>query len=105
MQQLMRLETQLLNGLENDAGARAAVLGTLARPSFPLSKLFDEYQALTKDETAKLSPNQLRVWRNSHIRAVKELVDICGDKVVTELSDNDGLDYAEWQRNGSCARR
>lgn len=62
------------SGLESDARARAAVLSTQARPSFPLSKLFEEYQAITREETA--------IWRNSHIRTVKELEDVTGHKAV-----------------------
>lgn len=49
-------------------------MSTQARPSFPLSKLFEEYQAITREETA--------IWRNSHIRTVKELEDVTGHKAV-----------------------
>ncbi|MCK1590215.1 hypothetical protein [Bradyrhizobium sp. 169] len=69
--------------LRNDAAARAAVLGTQPRPSFQLSKLFEEYDGLVKDETKKFSPSQIRIWRNSRVRVVKELVDVVGDKPVT----------------------
>jgi hypothetical protein len=44
-----------------------------------LSKLFDEYEAATKDETKKFSPSQRRVWRNSRMRIVREPVDIVID--------------------------
>jgi integrase len=97
-QRLGRLETLLMAKLENDATARAAVLGTQPRPSFPISNVFVEYEAVIKEELKKFSPNQLRVWRNSRMRVVKELVDVTGDKPITELTDNDGLDYVEWWR-------
>jgi hypothetical protein len=74
-----RIEALLSRGLENDRGARTALPGAQPRPSFPLSKLFDEYEAATKDETKKFSPSQLRVWRNSRMRIVRELVDIVID--------------------------
>ena len=93
-----RLEALVAGRLENNATARAALLGTQPRPSFPVSKVFVECEAIIKEEIKKFSPNQLRVWRNSRIRVVKELVDITGDKPVTELTDNDGLDYVEWWR-------
>ncbi len=98
VQRLVRLETLLIGGLENDAGARAAVLGTQPRPSFPLSKLFEEYEAATSEETRKFSPNQLRVWRSGRKRVVRELIAVVGDKPVTELTEEDGLDYSEWWR-------
>ena len=95
---LERLESLLSARLENDATARAALLGTQPQPSILLSKVFVEYEELMSEEIAKFSPNQLKVWRNGRSRVVKELVDVTGDKPVTELSDEDGLDYVEWYR-------
>lgn len=60
--------------------------------------MFAEYEELMSEEIAKYSPNQLKICRNGRLRVVKELVDVTGDKPVTELSDNDGLDYVEWYR-------
>jgi hypothetical protein len=68
---------------------RGALLGTEKRPAFKLSKLFDEYEAATKDEVKDLSPNQLRVWRNGRKRAVVNFVEIVGDKPVNELTPDD----------------
>lgn len=101
---LERLEALLARNLQNDPGARAALLGTQPRPSFPLSKLFDEFEAATKDETQKFSRNQLRVWRGGRARVVRELVDVVGDKPVTELSENDGIDYSEVVAGAGCRR-
>lgn len=95
---LERLETLVSRNLENDAGARTAVLGMQPRPSFLLSKLFEEYEALTLDERKNFSRNQLRVWRGGRMRVVRELVDLIGDKPVTELTPDDGIDYSEWWR-------
>lgn len=75
-----RIEALLTRGLENDRGARAALLGTQPRPSFMLSKLYEEYEAATKIETQNFSPNQMRVWRGGRMRVVRELVDLVGDK-------------------------
>lgn len=95
---LERLEALVLNGVANDASARAALLGTEKRPPFMLSKLFVEYGAATKDETKDFSPSQLRVWRNGRERAVKELVQLIGDKPVTDVTADDGIDFCEWWR-------
>jgi integrase len=95
---LERLETLVERGLVNDAGARKAVLGTAERTGFLLSTLFTEYEAATKDETKDLSPDQLRIWRNGRMRAVENFVRLIGDKPVTEITDSDGMDYAEWWR-------
>jgi hypothetical protein len=45
-QRLDRLETLVQRGVADDAGARAALLGTEKRPVFRLSKLFEEYEAM-----------------------------------------------------------
>ena len=95
---LERLEALVERNLVNDAGARKAVLGTAERTGFLLSTLFTEYEAATKDETKDLSPDQLRIWRNGRMRAVENFVRLIGDKPVTEITENDGIDYAEWWR-------
>jgi integrase len=97
-QRLGRLEALVTHGVTKDATARAALLGTEKRPVFHLSKLFEEYESLTKDEVKGFSPNQLRIWRNSRMRAVENFVSVVGDKPVNELTEDDGIDYAEWWR-------
>jgi len=71
LKSLERLETLFLRNLENDSGARAALLGTQPRPSFQLSKLFEEYEAATQNERKNFSRNQSRVWRGSRMRVVR----------------------------------
>jgi hypothetical protein len=96
---LDRVEALVAKGLANDAGARAALLGTEKRPAFMLSKLFEEYEAATKDELKDLSPDQLRIWRNGRIRAVERFVEVVDDKPVNELTPDDAIDYCEWWRD------
>jgi integrase len=96
---LERLEALVAKGVANDAGARAALLGTQKRPALKLSKVFIEYEALTKNEVRDLSPDQLRIWRNGRIRAVERFVEVVGDKPVTELTPDDGITYCEWWRD------
>jgi hypothetical protein len=98
-ERLDRLETLVARGASNDSVARAALLGTVKRPAFPLSKLFEEYEAMTKDEVKDFSRNQLRVWRNSRIRAVENFVSVVADKPVNEVTVDDALDYTEWWRD------
>jgi integrase len=95
---LERLEALVVNGLTNDAGARAALLGLEKRPAFKLSKLFEEYEEATKGEVRDLSPDQLRIWRNGRIRAVERFVEVVGDKPIGEITSDDGIDYYDWWR-------
>lgn len=95
---LQRIEAMVANGLVGDSGVRTALLGTATRPSFMLSRLFEEFEMATKDEIKAFSPDQLRIWRNSHKRAVEQFVKVVGDKPMSELKPDDGIDYAEWWR-------
>jgi integrase len=96
---LERLETLVAKGMATDPGARAALLGTEKRPAVMVSKVFVEYEAITKNEVKDLSPDQLRIWRNGRLRAIERLVDVVGDKPVTELTQDDGITYCEWWRD------
>jgi integrase len=96
---LERLEALMAHGLANDPGARAAMLGTQKKPPLKLSKVFEEYEILTKDEVRDLSPDQLRIWRNGRMRAIERFVEVVGDKAVTELTDDDGITYCDWWRD------
>jgi len=96
---LERLETLVAKGLVDDRGARQALLGTAAPEGFSLSRLFDEYESITRHEIRDLSPDQLRIWGNSRKRAVAQFVDVIGDKPITEISSDDGLTYVEWWRD------
>ena len=98
-ERLERLETLVARGVANEPLARTALLGTAKRPVCSLSKLFEEYEALTKDEVKDFSPNQLRVWRNSRMRAVENFVSVVGNKPVNELTIDDAIDYADWWRD------
>lgn len=95
---LDRLETLVSKGLVQDAGARTALLGTEKVAGFPVSRLLEEYEAATKDETRGLSTDQMRIWRNSRRRAVAQFVKVVGDKPITEITESDGIDYTEWWR-------
>ncbi len=95
---LERLEALVAKGLVNDRSARDALLGTVPAPSFSLSRLFEEYESVTKDEVKDLSPDQLRIWRNGRVRAVAQFVNVVGDKPVADLTSADAVEYSEWWR-------
>jgi integrase len=96
---LERLEAIVANGLVNDPGARVALLGTEKRPAFKLSRLFEEYEELTKDEVRDLSPNQLRVFINGRKRALDDFISVVGDKLITDITNDDAIDFCEWWRD------
>jgi integrase len=96
---LQRLEFLVAKDLVNDAAAREAVLGLKKKPAFKVSKIFEEYEAETKDQVLDLSPDQLRIWRNARKRVVKSFAGVVGDKLITELSVDDALDFRNFWRD------
>src|SRR5690606_36073253 len=74
----------------------AAVLGGVEKPKLRLSSLFEEFEALSRAELAQMSPDQVRKWRNPKKRALKNLLDVVGDKAINELTRSDALDFRDW---------
>lgn len=98
-EQLARLETLVANDLVNDKEAREAVLGLKKKPVFKVSKIFEEYEVETKDQVLDLSPDQLRIWRNARKRVVNSFVGVVGDKLITELTIEDAIDFRNFWRD------
>jgi hypothetical protein len=87
---LERLEALVAKGVVDDLAALAALLGTERCSGFLVSKLFEEYQSLIADEMKSMSPNQLRVWRLGRARAVRQFVEVTGDKPITDITKPTG---------------
>jgi integrase len=95
---LERLEALVRKGVADQPVAAAAVLGTEKRPIPKLSDLFEEFEALVAEEIKDFSPEQRRIWRTARVRSVAQFVERVGDKPVTEVTEDDGLDYVDWWR-------
>jgi integrase len=98
-ERLERLETLVAKDLVNEKDARDAVLGLKKKPVFKVSKIFEEYEAETKDQVLDLSPDQLRIWRNARKRVVNSFVGVVGDKLITELTIEDAIDFRNFWRD------
>lgn len=57
-QTYQRLDALVDRGLENDPGARAALLGIHSQPALLLSTLLNDYETFTKEETQQFSPKR-----------------------------------------------
>jgi hypothetical protein len=93
---LQRLEKLVDNGLVEDKGARAALLGTEKKPSVRLSEVFPEFEHQTRLDVRDMSPNQLKRWKNGYILAITDFIDVVGDKGLDNLTHSDIRDYVEW---------
>lgn len=74
----------------------AAYLGGAVEPAITVTRALEIYWGLAKDKTFGKSEDQLRRWRNPRLKAVKNFVDVVGDKALHEISGEDMLDFRQW---------
>ena len=73
-------------------------MGGVDAPQITLTQALNLYWTLARDKTLGKSEDQLRRWRNPHLKAIRNLVAVIGDKPLAELSREDMLDFrAHWQ--------
>ena len=83
------------NGNLNSMEA-AALLGAVDVPSITVSAALEEYWGLTKDKILRKSKDQIRRWRNPKIKAVRNYIDVVGDKPIAEITREDMLTFRNW---------
>lgn len=81
---------------EPDMREAAALLGSVAEPQITVSRALELYWDLAKDKTIGKSEDQLRRWKNPRIKAVKNFIDVVGDKALPEIGADDMLDFRGW---------
>lgn len=79
-----------------DVAEAEAILGGAEPPGITLSKALDLFWTLAHDRTIGKSRDQLRVWKNARVKAIRNLINLVGDKPVSELSGDDMLDFRQW---------
>lgn len=79
-----------------NAVAAPAVLGTVEVPSMSVSEALAEYWALTPDRVRGKSADQKRRWENPRKKAVRNFIDVVGDRPVAALTRADFLDFRSW---------
>jgi integrase len=65
------------------------------KPAIPLKSLFERYQEMAEDELMHKSPNQCRVWRNTHSKALKNFISVTGNKLLRDITRNDALQFRD----------
>ncbi len=81
---------------EPDVREAAALLGSVSEPSITIGRALDLFWSLAADRTIGKSDDQLRRWKNPYIKAVKNLIDVIGDKALADISGDDMLDFRQW---------
>lgn len=74
----------------------AAVLGGAAEPAITVTRALELYWDFSRDKVIGKSKDQLRRWKNPRIKAIKNFVDVIGDKAISDISGDDMLDFRAW---------
>lgn len=77
-----------------------ALMGGVSAPPLTVTRALELYWSLVKDKTLGKSPDQLRRWENPRKKAVKNFVDVVGDKAIGDISGDDMLDFRQWWLQG-----
>lgn len=93
---LSRIELLEQRGATKSAPLVAAVLGGVEKPKLTLSQLFAAYEKLAGDRLIGKSEDQVRKWRNPRLKAIGNLIDLVGDKVIADIDRDDALDFRSW---------
>lgn len=93
---LRRYEAVPLSAGIPDRIEAAAILGGAQDVGLTVNKALDLYWTLAADKTLGKSDDQLRRWKNPRVRAVKNFVQIVGDKPISDITTDDMLDFRQW---------
>ena len=61
-----------------------------------ITKALETCWTVTRDKTLGKSADQLRRWRNPRMKAVRNFVDVVGDKALDQITRDDMLDFRNW---------
>ncbi len=65
-------------------------------PAITVANALELYWELAKDKTFGKSEDQLRRWRNPRIKAIRNLIDVIGDKPIDQITRDDMLDFRQY---------
>lgn len=81
---------------ELDMRDTAALMGGVSEPPITVTRALELHWGLVADKTLGKSPDQLRRWENPRKKAVKNFVDVVGDKAIGDITGDDMLDFRQW---------
>ncbi|QPZ91942.1 tyrosine-type recombinase/integrase [Thioclava electrotropha] len=93
---IARVEAISMKGRKTRAQEGRALLGTLPDPGQKVSRALELFWELTSDEMRGKSEDQVRRARNPVIKAVKNFIEVIGDKPIHEITRDDMLDFRQW---------
>lgn len=88
---LFQIEQHGYNKLQTEA-----LLGAAATPSITIQDALIRYEDLSKHLIVGKSSDQIRKWRNPRIKAINNLTECIGNKVIDELTREDMVRFRDW---------
>jgi len=76
--------------------AAEALLGVVEEPEVILSVALERYWEWTEDRRTGKNETQIRVWKHVRTRAVRNFIEVAGDKPIEEYSRQDVISYRSW---------
>jgi hypothetical protein len=95
LKDLIRRTKDVSEDFEQDV-KRTTLLGATDSPTVTMSEAQDQYFTLTKDKHLNKNEDQLKRWKNPVKKAVRNWIDLLGDKPLGEYVRNDALDFRQW---------
>lgn len=93
---LTRIEAiSTTSGIPDQTEAQA-LLGASDVPTLTVSEALEEYWGLTRDKVLQKSPDQMRRWKNPRKKAVRNFIEVVGDKPIDAISREDMLQFRNW---------
>lgn len=74
----------------------AALLGGAKEPKITVERALALYWELAREKTIGKSEDQQRRWKNPRIKAVKNFVEVVGNKAIADITGDDMLDFRGW---------
>lgn len=93
---LDRVEAVMTVAGEPDKLEAAAILGGAQEPPLTVQRALDLYWTLAKDKALGKSEDQVRRWKNPRLKAVRNFIDVVGDKPIKDITGDDMLDFRQW---------
>ena len=79
-----------------DTVEASALLGTVQKPQITVEAALDIYWTLAREKVLGKSEHQVRRWKNPRIKAVRNFVEVVGNKPIDAITRDDMLDFRQF---------
>jgi len=93
---MQRVEAVSVSKGVPDGKEAAALLGAEDEPRVTVSRALSFYWALAKAKSLGKSPAQIRKWENPIKQAIRDFIEVVGDKPMSEITRDDVRAFRDW---------